>query len=141
MKRTLVFITIFMVALCIFLCSPVYASSNSNTRSSEIISNETKGQLVSLTNKELQSIKDYQEAYGSDTYGLVAYILDKIRVYIIPFTFLGLAISGIYQYITGMRNLEKRDKGFNGMIAIITVFVICQVLPLIFAIVVKGWRG
>lgn len=141
MKRTLVFITIFMVALCIFLCSPVYASSNSNARSSEIISNETKGQLVSLTNKELQSIKDYQEAYGSDTYGLVAYILDKIRVYIIPFTFLGLAISGIYQYITGMRNLEKRDKGFNGMIAIITVFVICQVLPLIFAIVVKGWRG
>ncbi len=140
MKRTLVFITIFAIALCIFLCNPVYANSN-NAKSGEIISNETKGQLVSLTNKELQSIKDYQEAYGSDTYGVVAYILDKIRVYIIPFTFLGLAISGIYQYITGMRNLEKRDKGFNGMIAIITVFVICQVLPLIFAIVVKGWRG
>ncbi len=125
MKRTLVFIAIFMAILCIFICSPVYASSNENVRSSEIISNETKGQLVSLTNKELQSIKDYQEAYGSDAYGLVAYI----------------AISGIYQYITGMRNLEKRDKGFNGMIAIITVFIICQVLPLIFAIVVKGWRG
>jgi len=141
MKRTLVFIAIFMAILCIFICSTVYASSNENVRSSEIISNETKGQLVSLTNKELQSIKDYQEAYGSDAYGLVAYILDKIRIYIIPFTFLGLAISGIYQYITGMRNLEKRDKGFNGMIAIITVFIICQVLPLIFAIVVKGWRG
>ena len=141
MKRTLVFIAIFMAILCKYKCSPVYASSNENVRSSEIISNETKGQLVSLTNKELQSIKDYQEAYGSDAYGLVAYILDKIRIYIIPFTFLGLAISGIYQYITGMRNLEKRDKGFNGMIAIITVFIICQVLPLIFAIVVKGWRG
>ena len=141
MKRTLVFITIFAIALCILCYSPVYASSNDNARAGEIISNETKGQLVSLTNKELQSIKDYQEAYGSDAYGLVAYILDKIRIYIIPFTFLGLAISGIYQYITGMRNLEKRDKGFNGMIAIITVFVICQVLPLIFAIVVKVWRG
>lgn len=140
MKKTLVFITFFVIALCIFIDSSVYASNNNNNVG-EIISNETKGQLVSLTNKELQSIKDYQEAYGSNTYGLVAYILDKIRIYIIPFTFLGLAISGIYQYITGMRNLEKRDKGFNGMIAIITVFVICQVLPLIFAIVVKGWRG
>lgn len=138
MKKTLVFISFLAIALCIFWCNPVYASSNN---AGEIISNETKGQLVELTNKELQSVKDYQEAYGSDVYGLVAYILDKVRVYIIPFTFLGLAISGIYQYITGMRNLEKRDKGFNGMIAIITVFVICQVLPLIFAIVVKGWRG
>lgn len=140
MKKTLAIIAIFAFALCIFFYNPVHANSN-NARTSEIISNETKGQLVSLTNKELQSVKDYQEAYGSNAYGLVAYILDKVRIYIIPFTFLGLAVSGIYQYITGMRNLEKRDKGFNGMIAIITVFVICQVLPLIFAIVVKGWRG
>ena len=140
MKKTFAFIAIFAFALCIFFNNPVYANSN-NAKAGEIISNETKGQLVSLTNKELQSVKDYQEAYGSSAYGLVAYILDKVRIYIIPFTFLGLAVSGIYQYITGMRNLEKRDKGFNGMIAIITVFVICQVLPLIFAIVVKGWRG
>ena len=139
MRKTLVFITIFAIfTICIFFANSVYATSSNN---GEIISNETKGQLVSLTNKELQSIKDYQERYGSNIYGTVAYILDKIRIYIIPFTFLGLAISGIYQYITGMRNLEKRNKGFNGMIAIITVFVICQVLPLIFAIVVKGWRG
>ena len=27
------------------------------------------------------------------------------------------------------------------IIAFITILVICQVLPLIFAIVVKGWRG
>ena len=139
MKKTLVFITIFAIfTICIFCANSVYATSSNN---GEIISNETKSQLVSLTNKELQSIKDYQEAYGSSVYGTVAYILDKIRIYIIPFTFLGLAVSGIYQYITGMRNLEKRNKGFNGMVAIITVFVICQVLPLIFAIVVKGWRG
>ena len=139
MKKTLVIITVFAIfSLFMFSLNPVQANS---AKSSEMISNETKSQLVAITNKELQSMKDYQEAYGSNVYGTVAYILDKIRVYIIPFTFLGLAVSGIYQYITGMRNLEKRDKGFNGMIAIITVFVICQVLPLIFAIVVKGWRG
>lgn len=139
MKKALVLITIFAIfAICMFSSNSTYATSKNN---GEIISNETKGQLVAITNKELQSIKDYQEAYGSNVYGTVAYVLDKIRIYIIPFTFLGLAVSGIYQYITGMRNLEKRDKGFNGMVAIITVFVICQVLPLIFAIVVKGWRG
>ncbi len=33
-----------------------------------------------------------------------------------------------------------QDKGFGVMIGIVTVLVICQILPLIFAIVVKGWR-
>ena len=36
---------------------------------------------------------------------------------------------------------KKAFKGFAIMISIITIFVIAQVLPLIFAIVVKGWRG
>ena len=30
---------------------------------------------------------------------------------------------------------------FALMIASVTIVVICQVLPLVFAIVVKGWRG
>ena len=72
---------------------------------------------------------------------MAAFILNKVRIYSIPLCFVGIAISAIYQYVIGIRKLDVRDKGFNVMIAIVTIFVICQVLPLIFAIVVKGWRG
>ena len=116
----------------------VYAT---NTNQEEIISEETKSQLVEIKDKELKSIEDYNEAYGSSTYGLVAYILDKVRVYSIPVAFLGIAIAAIYQYVIGIRKLDVRDKGFGAMIGIVTMLIICQVLPLIFAIVVKGWRG
>ena len=97
--------------------------------------------LVQIKDKELKNLQDYQEAYGNDTYGLAAYILNVIRIYSIPFGFVGIAISGIYRYVIGIRTMDVRDKGFGAMIGIITVVVICQVLPLVFAIVVKGWRG
>ena len=125
--------------MCIICINCVYAA-NTNV-GNEIISEETKSQLVEIKDKELQSIEDYNEAYGSTTYGLVAYILDKVRVYSIPVAFLGIAIAAIYQYVIGIRKLDVRDKGFGAMIGIVTMLIICQVLPLIFAIVVRGWRG
>jgi len=67
--------------------------------------------------------------------------LSKIRVYSIPFGFVAIIIAAIYQYIIGIKKLDVRDKGFALMIASVTIVVICQVLPLVFAIVVKGWRG
>ena len=83
----------------------------------------------------------YKEAYGSDAYGLTAYLLNRIRIYSIPFGFVAIVIAAIYQYIIGIKKLDVRDKGFALMIASITLVVICQVLPLVFAIVVKGWRS
>lgn len=136
MKKVL---TAFAVIMCIICINCVYAA-NTNV-GNEIISEETKSQLVEIKDKELQSIEDYNEAYGSTTYGLVAYILDKVRVYSIPVAFLGIAIAAIYQYVIGIRKLDVRDKGFGAMIGIVTMLIICQVLPLIFAIVVRGWRG
>lgn len=130
-------IAVFLITISIICTTQVYATNVSN----EIISEETKSQLVEIKDKELKSMEDYKEAYGSDTYGLVAYILDKVRVYSIPVAFLGIAISAIYQYVIGIRKLDVRDKGFNAMIGMVTMLIICQVLPLIFAIVVKGWRG
>ena len=97
--------------------------------------------IVEMKDNEKNTLEDYKEAYGSDSYGLTAYILSRIQIYSIPFCFLGIAISAIYQYVLGVRKLDTRDKGFTIMISIITLFVIAQVLPLIFAIVVKGWRG
>ena len=130
---------VFAIIIIIIGINCVYAA-NTNVNG-EIISEETKSQLVEIKGKELQSIEDYNEAYGSNTYGLVAYILDKVRVYSIPVAFLGIAIAAIYQYVIGIRKLDVRDKGFGAMIGIVTMLIICQVLPLIFAIVVKGWRG
>ena len=129
---------VFAIIIRIIGINCVYAA---NTNQEEIISEETKSQLVEIKDKELKSIEDYNEAYGSTTYGLVAYILDKVRVYSIPVAFLGIAIAAIYQYVIGIRKLDVRDKGFGAMIGIVTMLIICQVLPLIFAIVVKGWRG
>lgn len=134
MKKAIV---IFFILVSIIGANAVYATNTSN----EIISDQTKSQLVEIKDKEMKSLEDYQESYGSNTYGLVAYILDKVRVYSIPVGFLGIAISAIYQYIIGIRKLDVRDKGFGAMIGIVTMLIICQVLPLIFTIVVKGWRG
>ena len=88
-----------------------------------------------------EALEEYKEAYGSDAYGLTAFLLSKIRVYSIPFGFVAIIIAAIYQYIIGIKKLDVRDKGFALMIASVTIVVICQVLPLVFAIVVKGWRG
>lgn len=137
MKKVTACFVIFVCLFCLFCIGSSYAANTTE----EIISNETKSKLVDIKDQEIQSMEDYKEAYGSDSYGLVAYILNKVRVYSIPFGILGIAISAIYQYVIGIRNLENRYKGFNTMIAVITLLVICQVLPLVFAIIVKGWRG
>ena len=101
----------------------------------------TTGKLIEIKEKELNTIEDYKEAYGSDAYGLTAFLLNKIRIYSIPFGFVAIVIAGVYQYIIGIKKLDVRDKGFAMMIASVTLVVICQVLPLVFAIVVRGWRS
>lgn len=133
-------IATFMIIMCLFGSIAIYAANISNNVQADLTEDSTVS-LVKIKDKELKTLQDYQEAYGNDTYGLAAYILNMIRIYSIPFGFVGIAISGIYRYIIGIRKLDVRDKGFGAMIGIITVMVICQVLPLIFAIVVKGWRG
>jgi len=110
-------------------------------QSENVVKEEATGQLIEMKEKELKSIENYNDKYGSEAYGMTAYLLDKVRVYSIPFAFVGIAIAAIYQYVIGIRKLDVRDRGFGVMIAIVTVFVICQVLPLVFAIVVKGFRG
>lgn len=143
---------VFAIVICIFSTTAVFATNTNainakttkattNSISNEVKKSETMSQLVEIKDNEKKTLEDYQAAYGSETYGLTAYILNKVQIYSIPFCFVGIAISAIYQYVLGIRKLDTRDKGFAIMISIITIFVIAQVLPLIFAIVVKGWRG
>lgn len=131
-------IAIIFVVLIVFGTVSVYAS---NTENNALTADTATSNLVELKDKALKSLQDYQVAYGNDTYGLVAYILNIVRIYSIPFGFVGIVIAAIYRYVIGIRKLDVQDKGFATLVAIITVMVICQVLPLIFAIVVRGWRG
>ena len=135
-----------LITVVMFMCffTTVNASKNetvnstSNTTSQETLKGESTGTLLELKTHEAETLEDYKKDYGSDTYGVTAYILDKVRFFSIPLGFIGLAFTGIYQYVIGLKRLDIRDKGFNGMIAIITLMVICQILPLIFAIVVTS---
>lgn len=131
-------IAVVFIILAIFGTVSVHAT---NTNSNALTAEAATSNLVELKDKAWKSLQDYQVAYGNDTYGLVAYILNIVRIYSIPFGFVGIVMAAIYRYVIGIRKLDVQDKGFATLVAIITVMVICQVLPLIFAIVVRGWRG
>lgn len=121
--------------MCVFFSCSVYATSRS------AISEGTAGQLVEIKEKEMKELEDYNEAYGSETYGFTAYMLNKVRIYSIPLCFVGIAMGAIWQYVIGIRKLDVHDRGLFLIISFVTILVICQVLPLVFAIVVKGFRN
>ena len=148
MKRNII-VAIVTIVLSIVI---LFFGNQVNAADSKVISNETESQLVQLKERELSSVKDYEEAYGSKSYGFTAYVLHKVQIYSIPFCFLGIAIGAIHQYIIGIRKLdtlenvigirhiETKEKGLALMITFITLGVICQILPLVFTIVVKFGR-
>ena len=151
MKKLLISLFIAFMFICTMNTLIVYAT-NDNQVSSDVqeqqsnllgngLSDDTKSELKDLKEKSNSELQEFIEKYGSQTYGIAAYILDKIRIYSIPLCFVGIAIGAIYQYVIGIRKLDVRDKGFGVVIAFVTILIICQILPLIFAIVVKGWRG
>lgn len=95
--------------------------------------------FIKQKNKLFGKIEQYSEKYGSKAYGITAMVLDVVRIYSIPLCFLGIAVGAIYQYIIGIRRLDIRDRGFNLIIAFVTILVVAQVLPLVFTIVTRGW--
>lgn len=132
-----------IIVLTILGTTAVYAAGNNTVNSTDNTAAERNmvGEISKMKEKTQQELDDYVERYGSESYGLTAFILKKVQIYSIPFCFLGVALSAIYQYVIGIRKLDTRDKGFYSLVGFVTIFVICQVLPLVFAIVVKGWRG
>ena len=132
--KKVVAMTILLMIMVIFGCSQVYAAEN-------IIDSKNERQIVQIKENTAKTLEEYKQKYGSDAYGLTAYILNLIRIYSIPLCFLGIAVSAIYQYVIGIRKLDTQEKGLIMMISFITILVICQILPLAFAIVVKFGRG
>ena len=133
MKKILV---CFFIAMTLLSMTVVYANSENQT-----LPGVNEGEIIEIKENAERELQEYTELYGNESYGMTAYILDKVRIYSIPFCFVGIAISAIYQYIIGIRRLDVRDKGFGLIIAFITILVICQILPLIFALVMRGWRS
>ena len=136
MNKKLIFVAliIIMILTCINI-SKVYAATE------QVISNDTESKLVEIKETQLKTIEDYKQKYGSDAYGITAYVLNMLRIYSIPLCFLGIAISAIYQYVIGIRKLDTQEKGLVLMVTFVTLLIICQILPLAFAIVVKFGRG
>ena len=133
MKKVITIVSILLILMAIFGFSRVYAVE-------EILNSEPSSKMIEMSEKQKQDLADFIEEYdGSETYGFTAFILDKVRIFSIPLCFLGITVSAIYQYVIGIRKLDVRYKGFYTMIAFITLFVIAQVLPLVFVIVIKGF--
>ena len=135
MKKVIMIITLFVIILGIFICkNKIYAAD-------QIIDEETESKLVEIKENATNSLEDYKERYGSDAYGIVAYILNIIRIYSIPLCFLGIAIGAIHQYVIGIRKLDTLEKGMGLIVTFVTLLIICQILPLAFAAFVKFGRG
>lgn len=134
MLKKVVILTI--VALMIIGVSSVYAIEGN-----EVLNSTQAADIVEMKESSKAKLQDYIEKYGSTPYGVAAFILNVLRIYSIPCCFIGIAVGSIYQYVIGIRKLDTRDKGFALIVTFVTILLICQVLPLIFAIVVNFWRG
>ena len=134
-ERGLLIFTIFIVISGMFFATTkIYAAEKA-------IDESTESKIIELKDNAASSLADYQDKYGSNIYGFVAYILNLIRIYSIPLCFLGIAIGAIHQYVIGIRKLDTLEKGMALIVSFVTILIICQILPLAFAVFVKFGRG
>ena len=135
MKGKIILTNIIIVMIVLFFVV------NTSIAAEPAIDAKTESQIVELKEDALNSMEDYQAKYGDKTYGTVAYILNIVRIYSIPLCFLGILIGAIHQYIIGIRKLDTLEKGMMAMVSFTTILIICQILPLVFAVVIKFGRG
>lgn len=114
---------------------------NKSYADEKVIDEKTESKIVEIKDNAVKSLEDYKVKYGSDSYGTVAYILNLVRIYSIPICFLGIAVGAIHQYIIGIRKLDTLERGMAFIVTCVTLLIICQILPLAFAVFVKFGRG
>lgn len=135
MKKSITIVMILAILIAIFLgTTTIYAEDSA-------IDEKTESKIVEIKDNAAKSLDDYKIKYGSDAYGTVAYILNLVRIYSIPLCFLGIAYGAIQQYIIGIRKLDTLEKGMALIVTFVTLLIICQILPLAFAVFVKFGRG
>ena len=133
--KKLLKISIFVIIVLLTLSVATFANS------ATVAEETNKKDIVGMKKEMSSKIEEYSEKYGSESYGLAAYILNIARIYSIPVCFVGIIVGALNQYVLGTRRLDKKHKGYGLIMTFVTLLVICQVLPLIFTIVVMGWRG
>ena len=135
MKKSIAIVATIILIMCIFFgINKVYANERA-------ISENTESKIIEIKENSLNSLQDYKQKYGSDVYGFVAYILNIVRIYSIPLCFLGIAIGAIHKYVIGIRKLDTLQNGMALIVSFVTILIICQILPLAFAVFVKFGRG
>ncbi len=135
MKNKLIIVAILIALLALII------GTNITFATDKAIDNKTESKIIELKENSAKSLDDYKQKYGSDAYGTVAYILNLVRIYSIPLCFLGIAIGAIHQYVIGIRKLDTLEKGMGLIVTFVTLLIICQILPLAFAVFVKFGRG
>ena len=134
MKKT---IAVILIILCILSIATVVFGTEVNT-----LENNNKNDVEEMKSKMEVKREEYTEKYGSDAYWLAGFIIEEIvQPYSIPFCFIGIVVGLLFQYVLGTRRLDYKHRGFSTVIVFVTILLICQVLPFIYALVVIGWRG
>lgn len=134
MKKT---IAVILMILCILSIGTVVFGTEVNT-----LENNNKNDVEEMKSKMEVKREEYTEKYGSDAYWLAGFIIEEIvQPYSIPFCFIGIVVGLLFQYVLGTRRLDYKHRGFSTVIVFVTILLICQVLPFIYALVVIGWRG
>ncbi len=134
MKKVLIVVSIMLLIFGFFLATQ-------KVNATEVIDSKTESKLIEIKDNQAKTLEDYKQKYGSDAYGFVAYILHIVQVYSIPFCFLGIAIGAIHKYVIGIRKLDTLEKGMGLMVTFTILLMICQILPLAFAVIIKFGRG
>ena len=134
MKKT---IPVILIILCILSIGTVVFGTEVTT-----LENNNKNDVEEMKSKMEVKREEYTEKYGSDAYWLAGFIIEEIvQPYSIPFCFIGIVVGLLFQYVLGTRRLDYKHRGFSTVIVFVTILLICQVLPFIYALVVIGWRG
>ena len=61
-------IAIISIVICMFASVTVYAANETRE-----VEQTATGKLIEIKDKELKTLEDYRNAYGSDSYGLTAF--------------------------------------------------------------------
>ena len=119
-KKISIIAIIFVILIgTISLFSKTYAVTGN-----QVLNSTQATELVEIKESAKGKMNEYIEKYGSKPFGVAAYILNGVRIYSIPFCFIGIAIGSIYQYVLGIRKLDVRDKGFMLIITFVTILLI-----------------
>lgn len=97
-------------------------------------------ELKNIQNKSKKSIWQYRKEYNNSAIsGTIAYILRFFAGISIPIFIILFIISYMYGNVFKTKNADE-SKGHNLRSAAFKFMIVCQITPLIFALLAKGWR-